>query len=338
MNEIDTHNSITPPGFLRVVSGIALVIMIGALLGMGYFLFVSTPLPDNEPKELFIVPLGMKGPDVVRKLKDTGFIEREWAFNLALFFKGRSEPSPGGYYISKSMSTWGIAGVLRDRPSLRWVTIPEGLRKEEIADILADRLEWTREQRNTWITTDTALEFDRREGVYFPDTYLIPTDESTADVAKRMRARFEEKFAPYAKEALAQNIRWPTVVKIASLIQREAAGKEDMSLISGVIWNRLLRGQRLEIDATLQYARGDKGQDWWAPITPAEKELDSPYNTYKRAGLPPTPIANPGVDALAAAVRPAETKCLFYLHDREGAIHCAPTYAEHQRNIETYLK
>jgi UPF0755 protein len=240
--------------------------------------------------------------------------------------------------MSKAMSVWEVAGIFSGEPYMRWVTIPEGLRKEEIADILARELGWSDGEKQEWLTKDTAMQNDYVEGVYFPDTYLIPVDESPLDVANRLRAKFEEKFAQFSSDALKQNIKWTTVVKVASLIEREAAGKDDEALIAGVIWNRLLIGQKLDLDATVQYARGKTDAGWWSPIKPADKAIDSPYNTYKYKGLPPHPISNPGLTALSAAVRPEKTACLYYLHDKDKKIHCAVTFEEHQRNIETYLR
>ena len=112
-----------------------------------------------------------------------------------------------------------------------------------------------------------------------------------------------------------------------------------MALISGVIWNRLLNDQPLEIDATVQYARGNAGSGWWAPIKASDIDnIDSAYNTYKNTGLPPTPISNPGIDAIEAALNPESTECFYYLHDNDRQIHCAITLEEHEENIEKYLK
>jgi UPF0755 protein len=123
------------------------------------------------------------------------------------------------------------------------------------------------------------------------------------------------------------------------LIQREAAGKDDMALISGVIWNRLLNDQPLEIDATIQYARVNDGSGWWAPIKASDIDtIDSAYNTYKNTGLPPTPISNPGLDAIEAALNPEETECFYYLHDKDRQIHCSKTLEEHEANVEKYLR
>jgi UPF0755 protein len=236
------------------------------------------------------------------------------------------------------MNAFSIASILSGKSYMKWVVIPEGLRKEEIADLFVDNLGWTKAEREEFINKDTTTKPDYIEGVYFPDTYLISIDETPAEVAQRLVSNFQTKFAPYLKEANLQNIRWTTVLKLASIIQREAGSKSDMPIISGIFWNRLDKGMRLEVDSTLQYARGDKGRGYWSPISVADKKIDSPYNTYLNKGLPPAPIANPGIDAINAVLKPVKTDCLYYLHDSSKQIHCSVTYAEHQKNIALYLK
>ena len=290
--------------------------------------------------ELFTTPVTTVDlQNVAKRLKDEGFIRNTWAFSFALSRSGK-KIEPGGYKISKSMDTWKLAQTLTSTPFLKWVVIPEGLRKEEIGERLAKTLEWDEKQLKDWIYTYTAMDYDHLEGVYFPDTYLIPVDESGLDIANRMRRRFDEQFAPYLSKFLKQNVKWTTAIKLASIIQREAAGKTDMSLIAGILWNRLLKDMKLEIDATVQYARDDRDElttGFWKPIKPEDKEIDSKYNTYKYAGLPSFPIANPGIDAIEAVLNPTETDCLYYLHDNNRQIHCAKTYEEHKANIEKYL-
>lgn len=310
-------------------------IIIAILAAFSYLIFFQTTESQAEP-ERFIISLKSDQANV-SLLKSQGFVKNSFGFGLASLLRGLGSVEPGGYKISKSMTAWQIAGILNQEPYMKWVVIPEGLRKEEIADLLTTTLGWSEKEKSDWINTYTAMDFDHTEGVYFPDTYLIPIDEEPLDVAKRLRTKFEEKFAPFAAEAVKENIKWTTLLKIASIVQREANGHEDMPLVAGILWNRLLKDMRLEVDATLQYARGDKGDGWWASITTAEKQIDSPYNTYKNTGLPPHPISNPGLSAIEAALHPASTTCLYYLHDNSGEIHCSDTYNEHLENIEEYL-
>ncbi|MFA6552000.1 MAG: endolytic transglycosylase MltG [Candidatus Paceibacterota bacterium] len=293
----------------------------------------------NAIGERFVVSLNSNDSDITNNLEKNGFIKSPWAFNFVLNWKKlQNKIAPGGYKISKAMNAWEIARVLSGQSYMKWITIPEGLRKEEIANLLAKNLAWTEEEKQKWISTDTALKPDYFEGVYFPDTYLIPIDEKPADVASRFQTHFEEKFAPYAKEAVKQNIKWTTLLTLASIIQREAASKNDMNLIAGVLWNRLSVGMPLGVDATIQYARGDTGAGFWAPIQLSDKKIDSPYNTFTHKGLPPHPISNPGVEAISSALNPEKTECLYYLHDKSKIIHCAVTFEEHKQNIAKYLQ
>ena len=180
---------------------------------------------------------------------------------------------------------------------------------------MTEALGWTNDQQTKWNTIDTNTLPEYFEGVYYPDTYLIPVVESGEQVAKRLINRFNEKFAPLADKYIAANIRWVTGLKIASLIAREATGTHDMKLISGIIWNRLDRGMPLQIDATMQYTLGKNSQgQWWGSIDIKEKQNDSPYNSYLHKGLPPTPICSPNIDYIEAALNPEETDCIFYLH------------------------
>lgn len=313
------------------------------VIAVVYMLLFRAPGGAGTETVRLVIPAGTEGgsaavKESVHYLHEQGVIRNETAFYFLLEIHGMGNRiKPGAYILGKNLNAFTVAGKLKN-PDEIWITIQEGLRKEEIAGIFAKKLGWSDEEKDKWITKDTATKTDYTEGVYFPDTYLIPVNDEPAKVAERMLNRFNEKFTPYQEAFAKENIRWPTALKIASIVQREAAGKGDMPLIAGIIWNRLLSNTKLEIDATLQYARGDKGKGWWAPITKDDKKVDSPYNTYLYAGLPPTPIANPGINAIEAVLHPEKTKCLFYLHDNDRQIHCAVTYDEHLSNIEKYLK
>lgn len=321
---------------LIIFGGITIVLIV--LVSVSFFYSIKAPAPQAQ-EGLFVISRTNQD-DTEKRLLDGGYIRYSWSIPIARLMTFRfGKIQPGGYKISKSMDTRKMITVLTSEPQLKWITIPEGLRKEEIGERLAKELHWSAEELQKWNSTYTAMEYDYREGVYFPDTYLIPTDEKGLATAKRMIIRFNERFAGYPEKFSEKNIKWTTALKVASIVQREAAGKEDMPLISGIIWNRLLNDQALEIDATIQYARGKIENKWWAPIKAADiQSIDSPYNTYKNKGLPPTPISNPGMDAIDAVLNPAETDCFYYLHDSSRTIHCAKTLEEHQKNIETYLK
>lgn len=296
----------------------------------------ATTTPVITP-DRFIIPLNATLEQVVQNLFDQNYIKSKEDFTT-LFLKNKGDIMPGAYKINTSMSIASISKTLHGKPYMKWVVIPPGLRKEEIAELLATNLGWTKTQKNKWINTYTKIKYDYIEGVYFPDTYLIPVSETPLATANRLTAKFNEKFTSYLLRFKNQNMQWTKGLTLASIVQREASGDADMPLIAGILLNRLNQKIPLSVDATLQYVRGNKGKGWWAPISVADKKTDSAYNTYKNAGLPPHPISNPGIAAIEAVLTPTKTDCLYYLHGKDGVTHCSVTYAEHQANIEKYLK
>ena len=298
------------------------------------FLFFG-PVSGTKETELFVVPQQAENFDVAGELKKRGFVRSEWITRLIL--EGTKIES-GGYRLNKSMWLWETTFTMKSKPSLMWITITGCQRREQIGEVLQKVLGWDQTRLDQWNTAFKSMEPDYVEGVYYPDTYLIPVDETGGQVAKRFIDRFNEKFAPYFQKFQDANIRWVTTLKIASLIEREAGGASDMKLISGIIWNRLNTDMKLQIDATMQYTKGKKPDgSWWGGIDLAEKSNESPYNTYLHAGLPPTPICSPSITSIEAVLNPEETDCLFYLHDKNKQIHCAEAYAEHKQNIQKYL-
>jgi UPF0755 protein len=294
---------------------------------------------DTRKLETFIIPKNIDGFNLLQKLEDGKFIKKnkvlEFYINMFVFF---DEIKPGGYELSQNMWAFDVFKKINSKPDLVWVSYSSCLRKEQIGEILAEALGWSNQELTKWNTIYTNLKPEYFEGVYYPDTYLIPVSESGEQVAKRLISRFNEKFAPLADKYIAANIRWVTGLKIASLIAREAAGINDMKLISGIIWNRLEQGMPLQIDATMQYTLGKNNQGkWWGLIDIKEKQSDSPYNSYLYKGLPPTPICSPNIDYIEASLNPEKTDCLFYLHDHFKQIHCSVTYEEHLQNIKKYL-
>jgi UPF0755 protein len=210
----------------------------------------------------------------------------------------------------------------------RYIYVREGLRREEVAALFAKHLDWDTQEKNDFGQAP--------EGMYYPGTYLLSEGKDSEFVREIMLARFEQEIEAKYSTSTRNIISIPTALKIASLIEREAAGKRDMRLISGIIWNRIWKDMPLQIDATLQYAKGSEELGWWPVVLPEDKKINSPYNTYKHKGFPPTPIASPGVASVYAALNPLNTKCLFYLHDRSRNIHCSATYEGHKRNIAKY--
>lgn len=310
---------------------ISLVIIVCILAGL-YFWWengISPADASNTSPKTFIVMKGQGTRVVVDNLKNAGLIRDSIVFFLLLKKTGiDSKIQAGQFYLSPSMSANEILQKLQIGKFDMSITIPEGKRAQEIADILQKKMpQYDQEWRE---------KLDQNEGYLFPDTYLLPVNAGIEEVIDAMKKNFDKKYAEITNNTtLSQN----EIVILGSLIEREAKNSEDRPVVSSVIHNRLNLGMKLDIDATVQYALGfdQSERTWWKKqLTYEDIEIDSPYNTYNNAGLPPGPIASPGLASLKAAASPAQTDFLFYISDKKGNNHYAKTLGEHNQNINKY--
>lgn len=285
---------------------------------------------QSSSEEVIIIENGKDQEKVLDQLLDEGFIRKDfsyYALKIALIFNKDIEP--GGYVFKKGMGAVSAVLNLKD-PEYRFVAIRSGQRKGEIADELGKILDWNEEQIKEFGSQYPICELIGQEGFLAEGKYLIHKNEDPNIVQLKMEESMREKL-----EKL--DVTEKEIVTIASLIEREAAGENDMRLISGIIHNRLELGMPLQIDATLQYIKGQEG-DWWPVPKSDDKYIESPLNTYQNQGIPPLAIATPSEYSLNAAMNPLKTDCLYYLHDKWGNIHCSTTYEGHKKNVRYYLK
>lgn len=316
---------------------VVLLLLIAALAAF-YYMFISAPAFGGEI-DRYVISSSTDRSSIPTELRKLGLIRSQTAFKMVLSLSGGEKKiENGAYRVAPTMNLWQIVGTLTGKPYMKWVSIPEGLRKEEIADLLAKQLSWDEEERQRFLNPPPSVRLPQSEGYYFPDTYLIPLNESGDKVAERMLDRFNEKFQPLYIPFVEANVKHTTAVKLASILEREAAGEKDIRLIAGILWNRLEQGMKLDIDATIQYAKGSSENGWWPRLKSSDKFIESPFNTYQNKGLPPEPISNPGIMALEAVLNPEKTDCIFYLHDKNRKIYCSKTYAQHLANIDKYLR
>lgn len=233
----------------------------------------------------------------------------------------------GSYKLSPSMNLQEITDTLKHGTLDVWVTFPEGVRAEEVADILSKNIGGVDDAFRQKLIAN--------EGYLFPDTYLIPRDANADLIIRMMRNNFDKKTASLPVASNTSKLGEDVI--IASLIEREAKNAQDRPLVSSVIHNRLEAGMPLELDATVQYALGKTEGKWWKQVTSDDLKINSSYNTYKNAGLPPTPICNPGLSSIKAAENPANTNYLFYVSDKNGNLHFATTLDQQNANITKYL-
>ena len=323
------------------------------LLSVGFVYATWTKLnaaPSNSKEEGdFLITKGSSAAKIAQDLKNEGYIGNTLIFkSYVRLTRKASKIPPGSYKIPKNLTMREVVEVLLAGPKDVWVLIPEGLRREEVANLLAEGLGKDGEEREVFI--DGFLEATSgSEGFLFPDTYLFSKDVSPASIAIRMREVFNKKVESLIKSigegGTKEGLSFNEVVTLASIIERETRRDSERALVAGILLKRLNIGMALQADATVQYAVSSakcKVQsakcEWWPQVLRADLKLTSPFNTYSNAGLPPSPIANPGLSSLEAAANPAETDFLYYLHDSEGIIHTAQTYSEHQENIAKYLR
>ena len=309
------------------------IILIGLLIfWLWWSQAIKPPVPDDETSVLFSIESGENIRSIADKLQKQNLIRSPVAFFLlARFGSVADKIQAGEFRLSRSADMYKIADSLTHGTVDVQITIPEGYRNEEIALKLTQSLS---------IPENEFLKVGE-EGFMFPDTYLIPKEASASQVSKIFLDNFNKKVTEKEISLIKQkNLTLDEVINIASIVEREAKLDEDRPLVASVILNRLNIGMKLDIDATIQYALGyiPAEKSWWKKeITLEDLEIDSPYNTYKNPGLPPTPIANPGLKAILAVLEAPKTDYLYYIADKTGKSHFAVSFEEHARNIAKYL-
>lgn len=218
----------------------------------------------------------------------------------------------------------------------RILVIYPGERHEEVVKNFSDILKWDKAERELFYNYISASEPALVEGKFFPGRYVVSKDASPEAVADLLIAKFHEEILARYTDEIELQVPLEDALVIASLLEREAYDFTDMRYISGVIWNRLFIDMPLQLDATLQYARGSRASEsrFWPKVVPRDKFIESPYNTYENSGLPPAPIANPSTEALIAALNPRVTDCMFYFHDSKGKFYCTETYEDHVSKLK----
>lgn len=223
-------------------------------------------------------------------------------------------------------------------PVGRIIVIWPGERKEEVAKNIGDVLGWNKTDRLEFQKLVDATEpTTLTEGKYFPGQYVAHRGATPADIQAILTEAFQKDILGRYTDEVAAKVSLHDALVIASLLEREASDFENMREISGVIWNRLFIDMPLQLDATLQYVKGSNPNQstWWPVIRPADKYLQSSYNTYQNKGLPPAPIANPSAEAILAALNPIITDCVYYFHTKNKDYHCSPTYEEHVSKLRS---
>ncbi len=305
----------------------------------GYALYGDRSHPAAATQ--VIIARGSTFDEIARRLAEEGVVSNVWTFRILARLRKQDVAVRAGEYRFAARLTQDA--VLRALVSggaqvAAWVAIPEGFTAAQIATRLEEAgigpaAAYYREFMRDAIVVDGART-KNLEGFLFPSTYLVPLGAAPSQAAGMLTSQFlRELPADAARRARALRVSVPQAVTVASLVEREAKSEEDRPKIAGVIYNRLRLGMPLQVDATIEYALPKHKTE----LSFADLKINSPYNTYAHAGLPPTPIANPGLPSLEAALNPSKGDDLYYVYCGNGRHEFAKTLAEHQANVARCL-
>ena len=329
---------------MRVVAVLAAAaILLAGALAVGAARLLS-PVDPQAPDRIVVIRPGASTSEIAATLQEAGIIRSASHFILAARVRGVARSlRDGEYRFSPAMPLLRIVDVLaRGEVVLHPITIPEGFTADQIVRTLT-RAGLGDAGRLRALTRRGAGQFEydflrgvpggNLEGYLFPDTYYIPRFLDEREVVDRFLSQFAQTVVPLWRE-VGTGRPLHEIVTMASMVEREAKSPGDQPLIAGVLYNRLARGWRLEVDATVLYALGGHKP----VVTYEDLKVNSPYNTYLHAGLPPGPIANPGLGAIRAALRPARTDYFFYVARPDGSHAFSRTLSEHLANVRRFRR
>ncbi len=293
-----------------------------------YYFFISAPMLSEKKVD---VSSGFSLVQISSLLKKENVIRSVNAFTIVNFLSGNGNSIKAGTYLFNGReNVFEVSSRLVKADygvPMEKVTITEGMDSSDIVKLISTKVPSLSGEKLQNVAKS-------KEGYLFPDTYFIPLSATNDDVIKIMSANFERKISTidFSKSQTSKDIN--EILTMASIIEGEAKTDADRKIVSGILWKRIKLGMPLQVDATFMYING-KGS---LELTKKDLTINSPYNTYKNKGLPPTPINNPGLEAIEAVMFPTETSYLYYLSDKNGLIHYAKTFEEHKQNKNKYLQ
>lgn len=310
---------------------------------------IKRPYSNDPTPQQFVIQQGESVRSVADRLQKQGLLRDAELFRLYVRMSSLDAGiNAGAFILRPSMSMEEIAQTLqRGRAAEISLTIPEGKRMEEIAELLSKQLGVNAEEFKTLVRR---AEFDypflqelpagaSLEGYLFPDTYRLPARPSARDVIQRMLDNYAAKVEPLMAQARRDGRKPRDILAIASIVEREAVKESERPTIASVYLNRLKIGMKLDADPTTQYALGydEAKKTWWRTLTVEDYRFNDPfgYNTYVNPTLPPGPIANPGLSSIEAALKPATTNFFFFVANcnNDGGHQFSATFAEHTRKL-----
>ncbi|HKW01308.1 MAG TPA: endolytic transglycosylase MltG [Vicinamibacterales bacterium] len=326
--------------------GILFLLLLVAAAGGAWWMKtrLETPYKGFDAQEVFVdLPSGIGVSAIGERLTDAGVVPDPWTFRLVAHLDHVDRKLQAGEYrFAEPATPHEVAARLaRGDVYTHPITFPEGLTSVEMADIfgksgLGTAAEFRAAAKETSLVADLDPDAESLEGYLFPSTYALARRAGATATVQAMVTEFNKAFDPQLRlDAAARNMTPRDVVTLASIIEKETARPEERPIVSAVYQNRLKIGMPLQCDPTVIYAMMLAGT-WNGNIRRTDLQMDSPYNTYRHAGLPPGPIASPGKSSLEAAVHPADVKYLYFVSRNDGTHVFATTLEEHNRNVAKY--
>lgn len=320
------------------------MLLVGALAYVGAYheLHGARRAPGAAPQALSVPP-GASVASVAETLHSMGLVRHPLVFRAWVMARGdAARLKAGEYTLEGPLSLDQIVDLLvQGQVSRHDVTVPEGKSLQDTAAIVATRGIDGKAFLAAAAEPALILDLDPRakdlEGYLFPDTYDLPARQEPSELVRRMVQRFRDVITPELPRVAQSGLTLREVVTLASIVELETARGEERPRIAAVFLNRLKKRMLLQTDPTVIYAMRAAGI-YDGNIRKQDLGLDSPYNTYKYAGLPPGPIASPGREALLAVLDPAPVKDLYFVSRNDGTHHFSETLAEHSRAVDRYQR
>ena len=324
---------------------VLLFLLVGAA-GAGWWLYggVDRPYKGYPTDEQFVeIPQGSGSSSIAKRLADAGVIQDVNSFRLALWVSRSSRRLQAGEYrFDRPMSARQVVDkIARGDVYVRPITFPEGLTIRQMAALyeskgLGEARAFIAAASSGELVRDVDPAAKDLEGYLFPDTYAMPRRATAEQLVARMVAGTLKALTPEVIEtARGRGLSVRELVTLASIVEKETGNKDERTLVAAVYSNRLKIGMGLQCDPTVIYALERAGR-YTGNLRRDDLQFDSPYNTYRYAGLPPGPIASPGRASLEAAASPADAPYIYFVSKNDGSHAFATTLDEHNRNVQKY--
>jgi UPF0755 protein len=324
---------------ILVFIGLFFLLVTMFFLWFGFY-FVH-PADQAGTAQTFVIDGGMSLRQVAGNLEDKGIIRNKTFFLLWARLKGYGKKIKSGEYsLSSGMAPVNIFDILtKGRIITHPVTFPEGFSAEQIADTLAqnikvDKNAFIRLVRDQAVLRKYGIPGPSLEGYLYPDTYQFRKGQSPESILDVMVGRFKEVISPLKEEIEKSGMTLGQIVTLASIVEKETGKADERPLIAGVFLHRIKDGMRLDSDPTVIYGI----ENFNGNLTRDDLKRYTPYNTYVIKGLPPGPIANPGLESIRAVIHPSVTEYLYFVSKNDGSHVFSKSLEEHNRKVAAYQK